>query len=121
MTTQDLHDLKQLFEFAILTGDKPELTKSDCEIVVAAVDRVLKSEWLEIESAPRDGTKILLCRSSDADGEPITGNDFGLFVQRAAWWDSEGWVVYCSLPCEPQLFFEPTHWKPIPDPPKASV
>ena len=46
MTTQDLHDLKQLFEFAILTGDKPELTKSDCEMVVAAVDRVLLGKWV---------------------------------------------------------------------------
>lgn len=76
--------------------------------------------WQPIETAPKDGTNILLCMARDADGKPIEGDSFGLFVQRAAWWgngnDGE-WTVYCSIPCEPILFFEPTHWMPIPDPP----
>ncbi len=78
----------------------------------------LRGEWQPIETAPKDGTKILICQASDADGKPITGDDFGLFVQRAAWWgEEEGWIVYCSLIQEPTLFFEPTHWMPIPEPP----
>jgi hypothetical protein len=73
--------------------------------------------WQPIETAPKDGAEILLCKATDADGKPM-GKAFGLFVQRAAWCGDEGWVVYCSLPSEPHLFFEPTHWMPLPEPPK---
>lgn len=75
------------------------------------------SAWQSIETAPKDGTHILVCRATDADGHPIKSEAFGLFVQRAAWWDAEGWIVYCSMVREPELFFEPTHWMPIPAPP----
>lgn len=65
MTTQDLTDLKQLFEFAILTGDKPPLTKSDCEMVVAAVDRVLKEQqwviWKSGDPMPAHGDYLVHC------------------------------------------------------------
>ena len=72
--------------------------------------------WQPIETAPKDGSEILLCRAIDADKKPM-GDSFGLFVQRAAWWASEGWIVYCSMIQEPRCFFEPTHWMPIPAPP----
>lgn len=77
------------------------------------------STWQPIETAPRDGTEILLCRSVDADGKRIEGEHWGLFVQVASWWSGEGedgeWVVYCSLSAEPRLHFEPTHWMPLPE------
>ena len=72
--------------------------------------------WKPIETAPKDATRILVCKANDADGKPID-EAFGLFVQRAAWWEGEGWVVYCSLVREPTCFFEPTHWMEIPPPP----
>ena len=76
----------------------------------------MANQWQPIETAPKDGTHILVCEApTENDG------DFGLFVQRASWWsdgpddpDPEGWVVYCSLVKEPRVFFEPTHWMPIP-------
>ena len=75
-------------------------------------------DWMPIETAPKDGTEILLCRAYDADGRPIVGNTFRLFVQRASWWEGEEqWVVYCDLPQEPVLFFKPTHWMRVPPPP----
>ncbi len=62
-----------------------------------------------------DGTEVLVCRATDADGKPIVDDAWGIFVQRAAWWGgSDGWIVYCSLVQEPQLHFEPTHWMPLP-------
>ncbi len=72
--------------------------------------------WMPIETAPTDGTHILVCRATDADGNPI-GDSFGLFVQRAAWWEGEGWICYCSTVHEPIVFFDPTHWMPIPPAP----
>jgi len=78
------------------------------------------SEWQPIETAPRDGTEILLCRAYDAAGKTI--KPLGIFAQVAAWWADESdegeWVVYCSMVREPTLHFEPTHWMPLPDPPQ---
>ena len=81
------------------------------------------SEWSVIETAPRDGTEVLVCQALNADGEPFMGDSWGLFVQVAAWWSEEGddgeWMVYCSLPSEPCLHFVPTHWMPVPPNPFA--
>lgn len=76
-------------------------------------------DWQPIETAPRDGTEILLCQATDADGEAIGEKAWGIFVQVAAWWsadDDDGgeWIVYCSRVQEPRLHFQPTHWMPLP-------
>lgn len=73
--------------------------------------------WKSIETAPKDGTAVLLCRSKDADGKPIDGDAWGVFVQVAAWWEDGEWVVYCSLPSEPRLHFNPDYWMELPNPP----
>lgn len=80
------------------------------------------SAWQPIATAPKDGTSVILCRATDADGRPIDWHlDPGtnVFVQVAAWWGGEGWVVYCSMVREPVLHFDPTHWMPIPEPPET--
>jgi hypothetical protein len=73
--------------------------------------------WMPIETAPRNGSAVLLCRNIDADGKAMPSDSFGLFCQVAAWWSGEGeggaWVVYCSTPKEPTLHFEPTHWQAL--------
>ena len=69
-------------------------------------------DWQPIETAPKDGTFLLVCRQYDADGERIPNDSFGIFCQVAAWWEEDGgWMVYCSLVREPRLHFEPTHWR----------
>jgi hypothetical protein len=78
------------------------------------------TKWQPIETAPKDGNEILLCCATNADGKPITGTPWGIFVQVAAWWADDDyphdgeWVVYCSLSSEPRLHFDPTHWCPLP-------
>lgn len=76
--------------------------------------------WEPMDTAPRDGTEIVLCRAISADGTPITGSSFGVFCQVAAWWGEEEWIVYCSQVQEPRLHFEPTHWRPLPTAPKGN-
>lgn len=80
--------------------------------------------WREIDSAPKDGTSILLCCAINADGEPIDWREdmetAQVFVQVAAWWDGDdAWIVYCGQIAEPRLHFTPTHWMPLPPPPCA--
>lgn len=80
------------------------------------------SEWKPIDTAPKDGTAVMLCWARDSDGKPIDWREepetTGVFVQVASWWpEADGWIVYCSLPQEPRLHFEPTHWMPLPPPP----
>lgn len=79
-------------------------------------------EWFPIESAPKDGTSVLLCKAVDADGKPIDWTEnmktAQVFVQVAAWWGDE-WIVYCSSVNEPHLYFDPTHWMQIPLPPST--
>jgi hypothetical protein len=56
--------------------------------------------WREIESAPKDGTYLLLCEAYD-DGS------WNMVVGR---WDG-GWWSKEPFP------HEPTHWMPLPPPP----
>lgn len=86
----------------------------------------MRPAWQPIETAPTDGTQVLLCCAVNADGQPIHAEAWGLFVQVAAWWaeenDGEGaWIVYCSIPAEPELHFAPTHWALLPEPPQSAA
>lgn len=58
-------------------------------------------EWRDIETAPKDGTLVLLGCAKDADW-PLRCRRW----QESHWrgWDSEG----------------ATHWMPLPDPPSRS-
>lgn len=81
------------------------------------------SEWQDIETAPKDGSAILLAWAIDADGNRIDwrreSSNAGVFVQVANWRQGErDWSVYCGMIFNPTLHFDPTHWMPIPNPPK---
>lgn len=82
------------------------------------------SEWQPIETAPMDGTSILV-HGNKAPGNPSgkmeTCEAYNTSV--AAWWagenDGEGaWICYMGMVQEPECGFEPTHWMPMPEPPK---
>jgi ribosomal protein S27AE len=83
------------------------------------LDRRLMSDWRLIESAPRDGSNVLLggaYESSDKHGEDV--ETWVAFVGRFAQpgeYDAGNWQGYYDAytPCQP------THWMPLPDPPAA--
>jgi hypothetical protein len=68
------------------------------------------SEWLPIETAPKDGTQFLVV------------NDRGIFVVS---WDKDGpdnclddfWHVWSGKFWMDLRGMEPTHWMPLPDRP----
>ena len=66
------------------------------------------SEWQPIETAPKDGTKVLFWHNGDI---------------HLAWWrknilGQEGFGGYGWSYAE---FSMPTHWMPSPEPPKAET
>jgi len=67
------------------------------------------SEWQPIETAPKDGTPILL---------GIAGPHYW---PRSAWWclDEERWVVHKGGRFSAWFDIPPTHWMPLPSPPDA--
>ena len=65
--------------------------------------------WRPIETAPKDGTNILLREGSDvSQGGWLTGMAQGTEDEHYAGW----WSVNC--------FDNPTHWMPLPQPPKEA-
>lgn len=71
-------------------------------------------EWLPIETAPKDGTRVLLW-SLDADPAlmPVIGeyDDDGPEPWGAAWWQDP---TTDHFPIDA----DPTHWLPLPGPPQ---
>lgn len=82
------------------------------------------SQWRTIDSAPRDGTAILL-HDNEAPGLPggRAANCNGHNTYVAAWWAGENhgqgaWICYMDAVLDPQCPIEPTHWMPLPEVPK---
>jgi hypothetical protein len=83
------------------------------------------SEWLPIESAPKDGTDIIV-------GFDVTT----VWIVHVAWYidgsessgadtpDDIGWWSYVRHSVTQEKLegiYEPTHWMPLPEPPAASA
>lgn len=67
------------------------------------------SEWQPIETAPRDGTCIIVYRPKhDGDYIPKVGVD---------WWMTKDLLV--PTWAESRKDCPPTHWQPLPHPPHA--
>ena len=63
----------------------------------------LAPQWRPIETAPKDGTRILVFRKKETGYEnQIIGIDY---------WNSPGWM-------KSRLRMPPTHWMPLPSPPE---
>ncbi len=72
------------------------------------------TEWQPIETAPKDGSSILIVYICPLDG-PL--------VKEAQWWKrwytdetNQGWML-ANLDEEYGDYIEPTHWMPLPEPP----
>lgn len=88
------------------------------------------SEWQPIETAPRDGTAILLFYPEGRWIDPGEANDSDGQVQpdmivarfdvewgKRSGMDANCWEGYYNAFCGRG---EPTHWMPLPDPPDAA-
>lgn len=100
---------------------------------VRDIESALQPGWRDIESAPRDGSKILLAKygwSNDA-GDAVQGSDewkrrildqtrrkYGLWWCVAGHWSAR-WNNW-NDGVEPSGLAGPTHWMPLPPAPKAT-
>jgi len=61
--------------------------------------------WQPIQTAPRDGSIVIVC---EVEGVP----------PQTAFFDIGGWQVWVYWLTGMQVRGKPTHWMPLPEPPK---
>jgi len=83
----------------------------DCNTVnflAAEREGEMSDDWHPIETAPKDGTYILLGWFLDGGGGP----------PEVAFWDSTRKTWCSSRLLKAEGYFSPTHWMPLPERPK---
>ena len=98
--------------------EEPKFTHT-ATITISAeeLNRMLPGGWRPIESAPKDGTRILACdRYQDLF--------VAYWMNDRAWFRHSGWVYYTNdyEGSDGCMVFnigecQPTHWMPLPSPP----
>ena len=74
------------------------------------------SEWQPIETAPKDGTRILIYQP---EGQWKSRRDRRLEYIDTAYWHTPGNPEHPGYWCAYVLcVYRPTHWMPLPEPPK---
>ena len=75
--------------------------------------------WQSIDTAPKDGTPVLLYDASCEDW--AVGSCTGIDYDGTKLWHlSVSETLYVSF-CENEYVLTPTHWMPLPEPPKPSI
>ena len=83
-------------------------------------------DWQPIEKAPKDGTAVLVMRNiwpGTDSGFAEECNSHNTYV--AAWWAGErdgagAWICYTGSVQDPECPIDPTHYMPLPAPPKGA-
>ena len=73
-------------------------------------------EWQPIETAPKDGTKILAYNYYRKYAEWTGKDEYDYWIE-IAYWDKDGWWINAFAPPGDKYF---THWMPLPTPPDVS-
>jgi len=73
------------------------------------------SEWQTIDMAPKDGSVVLLYQPFGQ----WRGNRSGQQIITTGYWHQPGNPTVAGFWCSAVTFiYRPTHWMPLPDPPK---
>ena len=120
---------------AAKTADPKYLRSHDCHQyfkqtikALPALTRLLEREkarqWQPIETAPKDGTRIIVCAMKDVSAYLERENSklgywgrkvIGPFVFQVYWsgnyWQADGFAIA----------LDPQHWMPLPEPPEQVV
>jgi hypothetical protein len=85
----------------LLTDEPEQPTPTEADALRAELDK-LREAWRPIETAPRDGTLILVYATAGQHGLPE-------LYSLCSWHEQAGFCI-CELR-------KPTHWMPLPKPP----
>lgn len=74
------------------------------------------SDWRPIETAPKDGTSILLWGGQDDNADYVSDEIAAKMSSPArAWWDGDCWLMtLAEAGCVGVEYINPTHWMPLP-------
>jgi hypothetical protein len=100
MTPEARETLRRLAENEDCGGT---CTSAGCQLargVLALLDALEAREWRDIETAPKDGTRVLVAYDGRAWGAYFKVGVFG-----PQWWAENGGILH------------PTHWQPLPPTP----
>lgn len=75
-------------------------------------------EWRPIDDAPKNGTAILVMRNIWPETPLGYAEECDGSNTYVAEWQKDGWVCYMDSACDPLCPINPTHWMPLPPPPK---
>ena len=85
------------------TYEELDVLYADAVMDILRLKAEARSKWQPIETAPKDGTKVIVC---------IAGKEYN---SDCAFWRRGYWVIYKGSVLI-ILEFEPTHWMPLPTP-----
>ena len=72
------------------------------------------TEWQPIETAPKDGIPVLIYSGLRVDIESILiDHEKSIYISS---FDGDWWIWDGKY--GPEYAYEPTHWMPLPEPPK---
>ena len=84
-----------------------------CDIVAAWEHVAQREQWQPIETAPRDGTEVLIVVPHNGKG-PVAGVMLGYVCEDDGdWYDSSENARWAGP------VYAPTHWMPLPEPPQC--
>lgn len=97
------------------TPNNPQ-NKFTTEYIRADLCRPEPQGWQPIETAPKDGTRILMAVRGFVPAVAYWQNDRGVFdyLDAECMPDERAWQAMLANSFE----WEPTHWMPLPEPPK---
>jgi hypothetical protein len=88
-----------------------DLWTNEARAALTAMQPLLAQGWEPIETAPKDGTHVLVYARLGHNGK-VRRSRHGCFVNVAHFEPSWGWL---TSPSDYQI--KPTHWRPLPAPP----
>jgi hypothetical protein len=110
MTTTHQAAHVAVLEWMLTVYPLPDFAREH-EAITAAIELMKQAGWQSIETAPKDGTRVLVGVDTGDPWGFVRGHgryeNYGKFVQ--------GWVCrgFCDPPGELGLA-HPTHWMPLP-------
>lgn len=116
---------KRLNEWASLPNSVKRKWRDHAAAIIAAADgaalpMLVRAEWQPIETAPKDGTRILIAGgtyyydASEMPDQEFTSAD-------TAYWRNGGWCGGYGSEYNGEYWHKPTHWQPLPAPPATAI